>query len=85
MPFKATAEGYVARTAASDAKEAIRPAEIDADPMTAIKYNDSAKRAPPSVSALVDNDTEMTREVEPTFQRKHTVTRNAGKNGLQFS
>jgi hypothetical protein len=81
VPFPATAEEDVTKTASPDA---------DADFMTAVQPNASATSGPPSVSTL-ENDTELTRKVEPNVQRMHysrgciTVAMSAGKIGLQLS
>jgi hypothetical protein len=70
VPFAATAEEDVLKTASTHAEEAILPVVADGDPMTAMRSNASATSVPPTVSTL-ENHTELTREVEPTVQMKH--------------
>jgi hypothetical protein len=71
-PFPATTEedGTKTLTASTHAEGVVPPVVADGDPMTAMQPDASATSGTYSVSTL-ENDTELTREVEPTLQRKH--------------
>jgi hypothetical protein len=70
VPFPATAEEDATKTASTHTEEAVPPVVAVGDPMTTMQPDASATSGPPSISPL-ENDTELTREVEPTVQRKH--------------
>jgi hypothetical protein len=72
-PFHATAEEDVTKTltASTHAEGVIPPVVADGDPMTAMQPDASATIGPPPSVSTPQNDIELTRDVEPTLQRKH--------------